>query len=82
MLSFPFYRPGLKASKLTMPLLMCVCERDATTPVAPALKAAQRAPGSELRRYPYGHFDIYHDPAVKADQVAFLQRTLAGAATQ
>ncbi|HZA09110.1 alpha/beta hydrolase [Mycobacterium sp.] len=82
MLSFPFYRPRLKASKLTMPLLMCVCERDATTPVAPALKAAQRAPGSELRRYPYGHFDIYHDPAVKADQVAFLQRTLAGAATQ
>jgi pimeloyl-ACP methyl ester carboxylesterase len=43
--------PGLK-----MPLLMCVCDNDATTPVAPAVKAAERAPRAELRHYPYGHF--------------------------
>jgi pimeloyl-ACP methyl ester carboxylesterase len=79
MLRFPFYRPRLKAAKLRMPLLMCVCDQDATTPVAPALKAAERAPYSELRRYPYGHFDIYHDPQAKADQVDFLKRTVAGA---
>jgi pimeloyl-ACP methyl ester carboxylesterase len=76
MLRFGFYRPGRKASRLRMPLLMCVCDRDATTPVAPAVKAAERAPRAELRHYPYGHFDIYHDPQVKADQVAFLQRTV------
>jgi pimeloyl-ACP methyl ester carboxylesterase len=76
MLRFAFYRPRLKAAKLKMPLLMCLCDKDATTPVAPALKAAERAPHSELRRYPYGHFDIYHDPQAKADQVAFLQRTV------
>ncbi len=78
MLSFPFYRPGLKASRLQMPLLMCVCDEDATTPMRAAVKAAERAPHAEIRHYPYGHFDIYHDPQVKADQVAFLQRTVQG----
>jgi hypothetical protein len=33
-------------------------------------------------RYPYGHFAIYPDPQVNADQVAFLQRTLAGTASR
>lgn len=76
MLTFPFYRPVRKAAQLQMPLLICVCDADATTPVAPALKTAKRAPRAQLRRYPYGHFDIYHDPQVRADQVAFLQRTV------
>jgi uncharacterized protein len=80
MLRFGFYRPGRKASRLRMPLLMCVCDEDATTPVTPAVKAAGRAPRADLRHYPYGHFDIYHDPQVKADQVAFLQRTVLGVA--
>jgi dienelactone hydrolase len=79
-LTFGFYRPGRKASRLRMPLQMCVCDEDATTPVAPAVKAAGRAPRGEVRHYPYGHFDIYHDPQVKEDQVAFLQRTVQGVA--
>lgn len=78
MMRFPFYRPGRKASRLQMPLLMCVCDEDQTTPMPPAVKAAERAPRAEIRHYPYGHFDIYHDPQVKADQVAFLQRTVQG----
>jgi uncharacterized protein len=65
MLRFGFYRPGVKSKRLKMPLLMCVCDNDATTPVAPAVKAAERAPRAELRHYSYGHFDIYHDAAVK-----------------
>jgi uncharacterized protein len=76
MLTMPFFRPARKAAQLHMPLLMCVCDADATTPIAPALKTAARAPRAQLRRYPYGHFDIYHDPQVKADQVAFLQHTI------
>jgi uncharacterized protein len=75
---FGFYRPGLKAKHLKMPLLMCVCDQDATTPAVPSIKAAGRAPRAELRHYPYDHFDIYEDPRVKADQVAFLQRTVQG----
>jgi pimeloyl-ACP methyl ester carboxylesterase len=78
MLRFPFYRPGLKTAQLTMPLLVCVCEKDTTTPPASTIKAAERAPRGELRRYPYGHFDIYNDPKVKADQVDFLRRVVAG----
>src|SRR5215216_884228 len=66
MLRFPFYRPGLKAPRLAMPLLVCVCENDTTTPPQSTIKAANRAPRGELRRYPYGHFDIYNDQKVKA----------------
>jgi pimeloyl-ACP methyl ester carboxylesterase len=78
MLRFPFYRPGLKTPQLTMPLLVCVCENDTTTPPGSTIKAAEKAPRGELRRYPYGHFDIYNDPQVKADQVDFLRRVVAG----
>jgi pimeloyl-ACP methyl ester carboxylesterase len=78
MLTFGFYRPGLKAKHLKMPLLITVCDQDAITPAAPAVKAAERAPRAELCRYPYPHFDIYQDPQAKADQVAFLQRTVQG----
>jgi hypothetical protein len=38
-----------------------------------------KAPLAEIKRYPYGHFDIYvGDPfeQVVADQVGFLQRHL------
>ena len=51
---------------------------DATTPPAPSIAAARKAPRGELRRYPYGHFAIYHDPRVKADQVEFLRRVVGG----
>jgi uncharacterized protein len=74
---FPFYRPGRKTAQLTMPLLVCVCENDTTPPPASTIKAAERAPRGELRRYRYGHFDIYNDPKVKADQVEFLRRLVA-----
>jgi pimeloyl-ACP methyl ester carboxylesterase len=74
------WRPGLKASRLAMPLLVCVCDNDSITPAAPAVKAAQRAPRGELRRYACTHFELYLDPQVKADQVEFLQRVVPGAA--
>src|SRR5215208_487745 len=77
MLRFPFYRPGLTTAHLAMPLLVCVCENDTTTPPGSTIKAAHRAPRGELRRYPHGHFDFYSDPGVMADQVEFLRRVLA-----
>jgi dienelactone hydrolase len=76
MLRLALYRPGLKASRLAMPLLICVSDNDSITPAAPAVKAAQRAPHGELRRYACTHFELYLDPQVKADQVEFLQRTV------
>ena len=78
MFKFPFYRPGRKAKHLKMPLLITVCDQDAITPAAPAVKAAQWASRADLLHYPYPHFHIYQDPQAKADQVAFLQRTVQG----
>ena len=72
------YRPVRYADRLGMPVLFCVCDEDTTTPPGPTVTAAQRAPRGELRRYPYGHFSIYLDPKVKADQVEFLTRALSG----
>jgi len=80
MLRLPLYRPALKASRLAMPLLVCACGNDSITPAAPAVKAAQRAPRGELRRYACSHFELYLDPQVKADQVEFLQRAVPGVA--
>ena len=76
MFSLPLFRPVQSASWLKMPVLFCVCDADTTTPPESTVKAAGRAPRGELRRYPYGHFAIYSDPQVKADQVAFLRRVL------
>lgn len=77
-LHLSLYRPGRLASRIAVPVLFCVCDADATTPPGPSLEAARRSPLGELRRYPYGHFAIYHDPQVKADQVEFLRRVLGG----
>ena len=77
-LHLSFYRPVRMASRLVMPILFCVCDDDATTPPASSIEAARRAPHGELIRYPYGHFAIYLDPQVKADQVDFLRRVLGG----
>ena len=56
------YRPYAKFSKLRMPVLVQTCDKDATTPAGPAVKAAERSPNAELIRYPIGHFEIYVDP--------------------
>jgi pimeloyl-ACP methyl ester carboxylesterase len=76
MLTVATYRPVTKAASLAMPLLICVCDGDATTPPEGAVKMAERAPRGEVKHYPYGHFEIYHDPQARADQVEFLTRQL------
>jgi len=75
-LRFAFRRPAMRAPQLNRPLLVRLSDKHATPPAAPAIKASKRAPRGELRHYPYGHFDIYHDPQVKADQVEFLERVV------
>lgn len=78
MFSLPLFRPVRVAYRLTMPSLFCVCDADTTTPPGSTMRAAGKAPRGHLRRYPYGHFAIYADPQVKADQVDFLRRVLDG----
>jgi cephalosporin-C deacetylase-like acetyl esterase len=82
MLTMALYRPVSSASKVAAPLLVCVCDGDQTTPPKPAIAMAGKAPRSELKRYPVGHFDIYVGDAFEtavADQTAFLTRELAPA---
>ncbi len=72
-------RPIRRAHLVSCPLLVCVCERDAITPVGPAVAVAHHAPRGELRCYPIGHFDLFSHPwfdRVADDQIAFLNRAL------
>jgi len=79
MLHVGLWRPVKDALRVSCPVLVCVCDADATTPPAPALQMALNAPRGEVARYPIGHFDIYLGEAFERaaeDQVAFLQRVL------
>jgi pimeloyl-ACP methyl ester carboxylesterase len=80
MLRVGLYRPVRSAARVACPLLVCVCDDDATTPPGPALKMAELAPQGELVRYPIGHFDVYFDDGFEravSDQTSFLERHLA-----
>ncbi len=73
------YRPGRRADQIACPILYAIAEDDVITPAAFAQDAAERAPRSEVRRYPGGHFDIYRGPQFDqaiADQLDFLERHL------
>lgn len=76
-LSFAGYSPGKYASKVTAPLLVQVGIKDVTTPSAPTIKAAEKAPRGELITYDLGHFDVYVQPDFErtiGDQLAFLKK--------
>jgi len=82
MLQVGRYRPVAKAANVRCPLLVQVGDSDQTTPPAPAVKMAQRAPRGELLRYPVGHFEPYTGEPFErfvSDQIAFLTRVLAPA---
>lgn len=75
------YKPGLRAKDVTVPLLICVADRDTAGSTMLALKAASEAPHAEVRRYPVGHFDVYVGApmeAIVADEVTFLRTQLGG----
>ncbi len=79
MLHIATQNPAGGVGKLQMPLLICACDKDETTPPQNAVKAAERAPKGELKRYPLGHFEIYSHEQARTDQVEFLSRHLLGA---
>ncbi|CAB4942416.1 unannotated protein [freshwater metagenome] len=84
MLTMALYRPVRSAPSVQAPLLVCVCDEDATTPPAPAVKMGETAPRGEVVRYPIGHFSIYvGEPFERAvaDQTAFLGRHLLSGTT-
>ncbi|OBG73859.1 MULTISPECIES: alpha/beta hydrolase [unclassified Mycobacterium] len=75
------YRPGRRTPDISCPILFCVCDSDSVAPAGATLRHAARAPRGEVKRYPEGHFAIYVGEAferVVADQIAFLDKHLAG----
>lgn len=69
--------PGRSARKVPCPILFCVCDTDTVAPARATLRHARKAPRGEVKRYPFGHFDIYvgggFERAVR-DQIDFLTR--------
>jgi uncharacterized protein len=75
-------RPGRLASRISCPILFCVCDADSVAPAGPTLRYAAEAPHGEIKTYPEGHFEIYVGDAFEhavADQIAFLDRHLQNA---
>lgn len=71
------YYPGRKAANIQAPVLFCICNNDTVAPAKPTLRYANRAPRKEIKRYDYGHFDIYLGDAFETiirDQLEFLSR--------
>lgn len=72
LLHIGFYRPIRFASRVSCPLLICVCEDDLLTSSKAALKTAEVAPYAEVLRYPGDHFNIYLSPMF--EQAVMAQR--------
>jgi alpha-beta hydrolase superfamily lysophospholipase len=74
------HRPAKRAAAVACPLLVQIAEQETLLRNDPAVKAAERAPRGELRRYAGAdHFDVYVSPAfdtVISDQTAFLNEHL------
>jgi hypothetical protein len=78
-LSVALYSPGRLAERVGVPWLVQVAANDLTTPLKPAIKAAGKAPKSELIVYECGHFDLYVPPHFQqtvGDQIRFLKKCL------
>ncbi len=72
----PTYRPGLRAHRISAPVLIQIATADRNAPADLARAAARRA-GATIREYAdSGHFDVYDRgsafDAVVSDQILFL----------
>ncbi len=78
------YSPGRRASRITCPLFVAICDRDSVAPAGKATRQTARAPHAEIHHYPVGHFEIYVGDAFEravTDYLAFLQRVAPAAAS-
>ena len=73
------YKPSDFSPQLKMPLLVCIGEFDRETLGENTTELVQKAPGGELKSYPFAHFDIYlpeFREQVVRDQIEFLRKHL------
>lgn len=74
------YKPRIAASRLTMPVLVCIAEQETAASPALTLDMVSQIPQAEIRRYPIGHFDAYSGEwfeRIVAEQISFLRAHLA-----
>jgi uncharacterized protein len=77
-LRLAFYHPGRYAFRVRSPLLVVVCDDDATTPARLTIGAVRGAPRAEVVRLPGGHYEPFlgsHERAVDAE-LSFLREHL------
>jgi len=77
----PPYRLERKIRRIACPILYCIAEDDDVNPPELGKRAAERAPGGELKLYPGGHYDPFQGETLDRmayDQIGFLRRALAG----
>lgn len=76
--ALPKYVPGT-AERLSMPLLMCLADRDLQASSRFAARVAAGASHVEIHHHPLGHFDVYLGEAferISDAQLAFLRTHL------
>lgn len=76
-LTVALHRPVARAHRLTAPLWVGLGEQDVSVSNKAVERLAERAPRSELYRYPYDHFGAFIADApqrVVGDQIDFLRR--------
>ncbi|SEN79583.1 Lysophospholipase, alpha-beta hydrolase superfamily [Actinacidiphila rubida] len=75
------YQPGRYAARIPCPLLVVVCDQDATAAPGPAAAAARRAPHGDVVHLPGGHYAPFlgaHEQALAAE-LSFLRAHLPAA---
>lgn len=78
LLEMMMYKPGRVASKIKVPVLVCVGAFDKET-LGESTRQLATGPKAELREYPVAHFDFYRPDIRKRvldDQAAFLSSVL------
>ena len=72
------YRPGRVVKRVSVPLLVVVCEEDQSVLTEPGLRAVRQAPCAELVSVPGGHYAPFLEAyeQVVAAEVSFLRRHL------
>lgn len=58
-LEFFKYCPGKYAEKVKCPIFYAVCENDTVAPAKKTFYYAAKSKNVVIKKYPYGHFDIY-----------------------
>lgn len=71
------YRPSNSSPHVAAPILVCLAEGDAESPIEKSRLLAERARDGKVKTFPGDHFSFYRDPVIRAqmvgEQITFLR---------